>query len=285
MTRRSQTDRPLFRKVAITGISLALISGLAACGEDDDSADDPPAVEQAGSGDSTTGPKGSERPADDDPDAITVASAACDAQISLGSVTAGLPEDPAEIAPFITDEVLPLAATIRDETEGETGAAAAKVHAGYAAVAESGDPAGLEDPIFTEAQTDLGHALHDGCDWETLSVEATEYSFGELPEELPAGQVSIALDNTGAEDHELVLFRRADGATETFEEISELPEEEQMSKMEFTGFAYGGPDSTSYLAADLEPGTYFFVCFLPTGGAEDGEPHFLHGMHATVEVG
>ena len=28
----------------------------------------------------------------------------------------------------------------------------------------------------------------------------------------------------------------------------------------------------------------FFVCFLPTGGAEDGEPHFLHGMQATVEV-
>ena len=96
--------------------------------------------------------------------------------------------------------------------------------------------------------------------------------------------MSIALDNTGAEDHELVLFRRADDATETFEEISQLPEEEQGAKMQFTGFTYGGPDSTSYLAADLEPGTYFFVCFLPTGGAEDGEPHFLHGMHATVEV-
>jgi hypothetical protein len=280
MTRRPHTDRPLFRTAAAAGIALALVSGLAACGDDESA--DPPAVEQADAGDATTAPEGSERPAADDP--ATVAAAACDAQVDLASVTAGLPEEPAEIGPFITDEVLPLAATVRDETEGDTGAAAAQVHAGYAAVAESGDPSGLQDPVFTEAQATVGQALHDGCDWETLDVEATEYSFGELPAELPAGPVSIALTNSGAEDHELVLFRRADDATETFEEISELPEEEQMAKMEFTGFAFGGPESTSHLAADLEPGTYFFVCFLPTGGAEDGEPHFLHGMHATVEV-
>jgi hypothetical protein len=282
MIRRSHTDRPLFRTVAVAGLSLALVSGLAACGDDDDAADDPPAVEQA-EGDGTTSPEGSE-PQTDAPDGSTVAAEACEAQVGLNAAVAGMPEDPAEIGPYLTDEVVPLAATVRDETEGETGAAAAQVHAGYEAVAESGDPSGLEDPIFTEAQATVGHALHDGCEWETLDVEATEYSFGELPESLPAGPVSIALANTGAEEHELVLFRRADDATETFEEISQLPEEEQAAKMQFTGFTYGGPETTTYLAADLEPGTYFFVCFLPTGGEEDGEPHFLHGMHATVEV-
>jgi hypothetical protein len=33
---------------------------------------------------------------------------------------------------------------------------------------------------------------------------------------------------------------------------------------------------------DLEAGTYEVVCFIPA--AEDGQPHFAHGMHRTLEV-
>ena len=100
MTHRPQTNRPLFRKVAIAGLSLALVSGIAACGDDDENADDPPTVELAGGEDGgTTGPKGSERPADT-PDAAAVAAEACDAQVDLNTAVAGMPEDPAEIGPY-----------------------------------------------------------------------------------------------------------------------------------------------------------------------------------------
>jgi hypothetical protein len=34
---------------------------------------------------------------------------------------------------------------------------------------------------------------------------------------------------------------------------------------------------------DLEPGTYFLVCFIPQGGG-DGPPHFMGGMKETIVV-
>ena len=60
--------------------------------------------------------------------------------------------------------------------------------------------------------------------------------------------------------------------------------EEAMADLTFTGVAFGGPDTTSYAAVDLEPGTYYLVCFIPVGGGEDGPPHFMEGMQHTIAV-
>jgi hypothetical protein len=35
--------------------------------------------------------------------------------------------------------------------------------------------------------------------------------------------------------------------------------------------------------ADLEPGRYALICFLPD--LADGKPHFMHGMMQEIEVG
>ena len=81
----------------------------------------------------------------------------------------------------------------------------------------------------------------------------------------------------------MVLFRRNDGVTENLGELMELPEEDLMSKVTFTGVTFGGPGTTNYVAMDLEPGTYFLLCFIPQG--EDGPPRFMGGMQHTVTVG
>lgn len=95
--------------------------------------------------------------------------------------------------------------------------------------------------------------------------------------------MSFALENAGVEEHEMVLFRRNDGVTDSLDQLLELGEEEIFSKLTFTGVTFGGPGTTSYTAMDLEPGTYFLLCFIPQG--EDGPPHFIGGMKHTVTVG
>ena len=77
---------------------------------------------------------------------------------------------------------------------------------------------------------------------------------------------------------------RDSGETRGWDELSQLPEEEQGAAMQFTGVAFGDPGSTSYTTADLESGTYFVVCFLPVGGHEEGKPHFMEGMVQEITV-
>jgi hypothetical protein len=126
--------------------------------------------------------------------------------------------------------------------------------------------------------------VHEECDLEAVDVTAVEYAFPDAPDTLRAGRVSFALANKGVEDHEMVLFKRADGATESLDEILALAEDQMMSKLTFTGVTFGGPATTNYVTLDLQPGTYFLLCFLPQGGAEDAPPHFIAGMKHTIEV-
>jgi hypothetical protein len=39
----------------------------------------------------------------------------------------------------------------------------------------------------------------------------------------------------------------------------------------------------AYINANLEPGNYALVCFMPD--AKDGKPHLMHGMIKEVKVG
>ncbi len=236
----------------LVGLALTLgLTGLVACGSDDDD---------------------------------QLSDAACDAVVDFHSAYAMAPQDPAEIAEYVSAEFVPLAATLEDELDGDERLAAEALTAAFSDVAESGDPGAMESPAAVEARTTIGQAVHDRCDLEAVDIGAVEYAFKDVPESLDAGRISFALGNTGVEDHEMVLFKRAPDATETLAEILELPEEEQMAKIQFTGVTFGGPDSTTYVALDLDPGTYFLLCFLPQGGGEDGPPHFMDGMQASIVV-
>jgi hypothetical protein len=48
------------------------------------------------------------------------------------------------------------------------------------------------------------------------------------------------------------------------------------------GVAGTVPGSTNYFTAELTPGNYLLICFLPD--AKDGKPHFMHGMTKSVTV-
>jgi hypothetical protein len=92
-------------------------------------------------------------------------------------------------------------------------------------------------------------------------------------------------ETEAGEAHELVLFRKDPGTTETAEELLALPEEESMGKITMAGVVFADqPDQTAVAMYDLEPGQYVAVCFIPVGGGEDGPPHFTSGMVAEFEA-
>lgn len=220
----------------------------------------------------------------DDAESSSLDAAACDAAVAYGAAFAQAPEDPAEIQGFAMDQLVPIGDTFVEHLRGDDKKAAETLRDAFVEVGNTGDPSLLEAPATAAAVTTVGQAIHDGCDLQAVDIEAVEYAFVGAPSTLPAGRVSFALQNTGVEDHEMVLFKAADGVTQTLEELLALPEDEGMAQLQFTGVAFGGPDTTSYVAVDLDPGTYFLVCFIPQGGGEDGAPHFMAGMQHTITV-
>jgi len=240
------------RNLAAGLVSLALLAGATACGSDDEGA--------------------------------KLSAAACDAVATLDGAMSSAPEDPAAIGPFVNDSLMPSVMTLVSELDGDARDAAETMHRTLESVATSGDPSVLHAPETAAAQATIGKAVHEGCDLVAVDVVAKEYRYEHAPDTLAAGRVSFALTNEGVEDHEMVLFKRAEGVTESLDELLQLPQDQAMGKMQFTGVAFGSPGTTNYVTVDLEPGTYFIVCFLPQGGGEDGAPHFMSGMQHTITV-
>ncbi len=261
-------------RLAAAGLALTLAAGLAACGDDDGetAGGDGPPIENPG-GDPTEPATGS------------MSEAACEASVDLSAAMVGPDDD--DVVGWIQSSLQPAAETLASEFDPELtapGAAAEILAEAFADAAESGDlDAVFESDEIAGALSTIGNAAHRSCDFQAVDIDAVEYGYPNLPDTLESGLTSFALRNNGIEDHEIVIFRRAEGATETLDELLELPEEEAMAKMEFTGVAWGGPGRTTYTVVDLEPGTYFAVCFIPVGGA-DGPPHFMEGMSGTFTV-
>lgn len=220
----------------------------------------------------------------DDDKSSSLDPAACDAAVTYDTAFAQAPEDPAEIKSYATEQMLPIATTFVEHLKGDAKESAETMRDAFAQVGETGDPSALQAPATAKAIAAVGKAVHDGCDLQSVDIRAVEYVFQDAPTTLKAGRVSFALTNKGVEEHEMVLFKAADGVTEPLADLLALPEEEGMAKLQFTGVAFGGPGTTSYAAVDLTPGTYFLVCFIPQGGGEDGPPHFMAGMQHTITV-
>jgi hypothetical protein len=243
-----------FRKVAAGAMTLTLALGAVACGDDDDTAS-----------------------AALDPDV-------CAAAQEFGGLYLQMPQDPAEFPAFANETVLPVVGRIKAGATGPQADHVATLEAIFTEMGETGDPSALEGPEFEEAATAVGEMVFEDCGANQESVKAVDYEFEGVPDEIDAGLTSFRFTNDGAEEHEMVMFRRADGATETLDELLALPEDESMAKIEMAGVTFAAPGRSSYLSADLSPGTYFLVCFIPVGGGEEGEPHFMHGMKAEFSV-
>lgn len=142
---------------------------------------------------------------------------------------------------------------------------------------ESEDPAAQEEETTTEETPEETEGAGD------LTVTATEYSF-DFPATLPAGPVSITMENAGEQDHHLILAK----LTEDAPPIEDLIKEKNPDKFleeDITGnkppFAKPG-ETAPALDTELSTGTYAYVCFMPD--KEKKQPHAFLGMYGTFDV-
>jgi hypothetical protein len=265
----SHPDRsPGRRRLRAAGTGLLLTAALAAggvaCSSDDDA---------SSAGTTTTTAH-----------AHTVSAEACGAFTELSALTFQMPEDPNEFASFFSDEMVPVVTTIAAGLPDDHADAGTTVVEAYTAIAETGNPEGMEDPAVTEAQKEIGEMLHESCDGTKLDVTGVDYAFEGLPDEVPAGTVSVAFTDEGTEEHEIMIVKLAPGETMTLDELLALPPEEAFSHVMPVAVTWGGPGETSYTAMELDPGTYFALCNIPIGGGEEGAPHHTAGMKQTFVV-
>lgn len=193
-----------------------------------------------------------------------------------------------------------------ESTEDDIKAAGGELAAIYAPVVENAPDAVAEaaadiEGVLEQMQAGDGEAFDsdetfatysevvqggvEACEFESVGVTAVDYAFEDVPDSIPAGTVVFDLTNASeAEEHEMIVFSKADGVDLTFQEILELPEEESESLVEFATAAFAPPGGESTALADLEPGQYGMVCFIPVGGGEDGPPHFAQGMFKEFRV-
>jgi hypothetical protein len=238
-----------------------LVGGLAACGGDDDG----DGGDNAGGGAATTTEAaggGGEL------------AAYCSAEVDLETTSASVDfeGDPAGAAASILEK----ATVARDLAPDDVVPLFDEGIATLQSVVDGGDPAALEafDPSRIHA-FDL-----ENCGWETSEVTATEYAFEGIPDEVPAGPHSFELTNAGNESHVMVVLTKADGVTDSWDEI--LAAGEDSGLYEELGAAFAPPGGEGSGVIDLAPGDYMALCPIPTGTTADAEgtgpPHFTHGM-------
>jgi hypothetical protein len=161
---------------------------------------------------------------------------------------------------------------------------------------ESGgeDSSAFESPEFGEAMAQVDPYMFENCDFDAkVEVVAKEYSFGGIPQEMDAGTAAFLLTNEGDEAHELALMRKADGVTQSWDEILAMDEAEAEELVEQVGGTFAASKGDAGMAiADLQPGEYIALCFVPSGTtvddsgehAGDGPPHFMQGMQSEFTV-
>jgi hypothetical protein len=109
-----------------------------------------------------------------------------------------------------------------------------------------------------------------------------DYTFT-VSQELTSGRRVIEVHNNGPQPHEVELVRLAPGKTAA-EFLAWVHKPEGPPP----GLPLGGVSPLArgrvgWFEADLEPGTYALVCFIPD--AKDGKSHSQNGMVREIEVG
>jgi uncharacterized cupredoxin-like copper-binding protein len=109
----------------------------------------------------------------------------------------------------------------------------------------------------------------------SVAVTLNDYAIQPATTTIPAGEVTFAIENTGATKHEMVVIRTDvaidDMAVEDHETDEEAPGMTPIGEVEDVE-----PGESTNLVLTLEPGRYVFLCNLPR--------HFERGMATEVEV-
>jgi hypothetical protein len=153
---------------------------------------------------------------------------------------------------------------------------AATITVGTAACGSDSDTDAASPPTEPVASRDATPAA-------SIDVTAREYAF-ELASgaEVRAGYVPVTLRNAGAQPHQVMIARLHDGVT--IDEFVAKSHQSEAAANELVDYAGGvnaiGPGATAKGFADLAPGNYALICFVPT----DGVGHLHKGMITGIEV-
>ena len=114
-----------------------------------------------------------------------------------------------------------------------------------------------------------------------IVMTLSDYNFV-LSKPLTAGKQTIEVRSSVGQPHEVELIRLAPGKTEKdmlgwMQKMQGPPPGEGLG-----GVAAVVAGVPNYFSADLTPGNYVLICFLPD--AKDGKPHFTKGMIQVVTV-
>jgi plastocyanin len=128
-------------------------------------------------------------------------------------------------------------------------------------------------PVFAQEEAAPADSMDSMDSMAGMAVEVTgvEYAFAGLPETLEVGS-EITFTNDGAELHEIVIVRKAEGVEETIEELLAMeaegrdPMAEGLVEMVGEGPLIAMPGTTAEGSLVLDkPGEYVALCFIPQG--------------------
>lgn len=252
------------QRVGASVLVVVLAAGLAACGDDDN---DDTTEETTASGSET--------------EASSADAEFCDPLVEFNSKVLQVELDETSSEEDIKaagEELGPLTADLAEHAPDDLADAATDIDDAVQPLTEGDAEAFNSDAVF-ETYTEFLSGGVEACEFESVPVSGIDYAFEGVPASIEAGTTAFAFTNeSDAEEHEMILLRKGDGVTMSFQEILELPEEEAMTNAEFVGATFAPPGGEGSTLAELEAGDYAMACFIPVGGAEDGPPHFLEGM-------
>jgi hypothetical protein len=132
-----------------------------------------------------------------------------------------------------------------------------------------------------------------------VDVTMSDFSFGDIPDEVPAG-TRLAIENTSEHElHELVAVRLADGDDRSVDELISSGLDEVLAAGPPAAVLLAAPGADQITAVGdgtlREPGRYLLLCAIPTGAdveqylaaaatsdgppqVDGGLPHFVNGM-------
>jgi len=136
---------------------------------------------------------------------------------------------------------------------------------------------GMAHPLTVTAASNASAAAPTA----DVVVTLRDYSF-QLSKSLTAGKQTFEVRTDAGQPHEIQLIRLAPG-----KKAEDMLAWFGKSQGPAPGQGLGGvaglaPGVPAYFTADVTPGDYLLICFLPD--AKDGKPHFAHGMMQTIHV-
>lgn len=151
----------------------------------------------------------------------------------------------------------------------------------------SADGSVMNTDEFISTGTKIDKFFYGSCGDTTAEVAGVDYEFTGAPSSAKPGVLRILFSNKGKDSHELLIFTKAPGVAESFDEIFAM-EEGAEEKVKLVGATDAEPGESRYASANLKAGEYLFICFIPQGSVGDtegeGPPHFTLGMKQELKV-